>query len=116
MSCFDTTPTPGIAIPLNLNDNVHASPFEVASRSLSDIVKVGMDVGNDVNHARDGRRPSVVLAGIVIVMVVFLAMSMVVVFLLGHPKSHAPVADYAPEFADTLQCATTGVLCLVRQG
>jgi len=102
-----------ITIPLNLNDNVHASPLEVGSRSLSDVVKISLGISNDVNHARDGARPGILLAG---VMVVLLAMAMVVVLLLCHPKSHAPIADNAPEFADALQRISAGVLCLVRQG
>jgi uncharacterized protein YybS (DUF2232 family) len=63
-----------------MNDNVHASPFEVRHSSLSHIIKVRVDFGNDVDDARYGARSSVLRASVMIVVVMFPAMSMVVVF------------------------------------
>jgi Flp pilus assembly protein TadB len=111
MSRFDTAPTISIAIPLDLNDNVHASPFEVRPRYFSNVIQLRMASGNDVNDARYRARSGILLARIMIIVVMFLAMVVVMVMtvvmrllisLLGHPKSHASIADDASQFADAL--------------
>jgi len=95
-----------------MNDNVHASPFEVGPRYFSNVIQLCMASSNDVNDARYRARSGILLARIMIIVVMFLAMVVVMVFmtvvmrllisLLGHPKSHASIADDASQFADAL--------------